>query len=163
MKKKVLNFFLLVIFLALLAVVTISADAVFNDGLFFKNAVASSLFSVKNAEDEYMSINLDRTRYLESIVITNAYYLQKGAEEYAYMNDGCYTSYHAYVTLPEGVINPFTGQVGSWFCYIDDNPFPPEGFVSYCKAGISPESYTIVGAGKDGRIILTLHNKTVLD
>ncbi len=126
MKKKVVKIFLAVV---LLGSGTFFADALFNDGLFFNTAISSSIFSVKNAEGQYMSINLDRTRYLESIVITNAYYLQKGAEEYAYMNNGCYTSYHAYITLPQGVINPFTGEVGPWFCYIDDNPFPPEGVV----------------------------------
>ncbi|MBN2363056.1 hypothetical protein JXL83_02880 [candidate division WOR-3 bacterium] len=155
MKKKILKFFLIVFFLALLAVVTISADIVFNDGLFFKNAVASSIFSVKNAEDEYMSINLDRTRYLESIVITNAYMVQKAAEEYASYNGGYYPDGYAHLNLPySSIINPFD-SLGNWI--IDDVQYGVEGKVSFCSTfGTLP--YTIIAGGKYGRKIITLHS-----
>ncbi|MBN1620608.1 hypothetical protein JW890_07785 [candidate division WOR-3 bacterium] len=128
-------------------------DIVFNDGLFFKNAASSNLFGVRNSDDQYMSINLDRTRYLESIVITNAYMIQKAAEEYAYMNSGNYPYSFCDLTLPPSLINPFD------FSYpVYDGSSPIEGAVGYCHSYYSPSTYTIVGAGKNGRIIITLHS-----
>lgn len=150
MKKKYMSSFIATV---LLGAGAFFADIFFNDGLFFNKAISSSIFNVKNIEDQYMSINLDRTRYLESIVITNAYYLQKGAEEYASYNNRHYPATYAELYIPD-MINPFDLF---WYCVVD-NIHPSQGQVGYYHLIYSSNTYMIVGAGKDGRIITTLNS-----